>query len=277
MIIGCREPAPARDPAEPMTDTPPTRRVHRQSNPQSAGVDTGPEAGRGPAARAAAPGIGRTPAQAGSGEVPLATMSQAPRRAALVTAAPAFAPAAVEVPPAGYGQGPVRVGWDAGRTSLATVPAPIRPLETSSDVLPELTETPQKVRPLWRHPASIVSMATTLVALLALAVFVVIGLLNPAAAASGLALTTGDDNVRATWSGPDVPYQLVVVGGPGGDVVDVSQLVAGTEAWIPRSAGLVDERSCLVVRPASVSDAQVSLDADALASQGASSACLADD
>lgn len=276
MLIGCPEPSRVEILRNPMTDTPPTRRVHRQSPPQSADVESMWAVGVASGDRPTAPEPARPPAQTGASEVPLATMSQVPRRPALVTAAPAFAPAPVELPPAGHGQGPVRVGWDAGRTSLATVPAPIRPLETSSDVLPELTETPEKVRPLWRHPASIVSMATTLLALIALAVFVVIGILNPAAAASGLTLTAGDDNVRVTWSGPDVPYQLVVVGGPGGETVDVSQLVTGTEAWIPRSVGVVDARSCLVVRPASASDQEVSLDASVLASQGASSACLAD-
>lgn len=261
-----------------MTDTPPTRRVRRESpvparlsSPAGAAVRTGSvQAATVPAGTAQT-----TTGRIDAGEIPLATMAQAPRRrATLLTAAPAFAPAPVEVPSAGTA--PVRLGWDGGRSSLAIPARPIRPLETSSDVLPELAETPEKARSLWLHPASIVSMATTVVALIALGVFLMIGMLSPGTAASGLALTVGDDNVRATWSGPEVPYQLLVVGGPGGESVDVSQLVTGTEAWIPRAAGLVDERSCLVVRPASAAADAVSLDADALAAQGASSACVAD-
>ena len=241
-----------------MTDNPSTRRLHRRS----ATLD--------------APQVLTADAeQPATDAIPLATMSRPPRRpTAIVTAAPVFAPAPVELPPAGYG--PVRVGWEAGRASLATTPGPIRPLETSADILPELTEAVEKPRPPWRHPASLVSIGTTLVALIALGVFLVIGMLNPGAAASGLALTVSPDNVRATWSGPDVPYQLLVVGGPGGEAVDVSQLVTGEEAWIPGSAGLIDARSCVVVRPASAAEAPVTLDADALAAQGASSACVAD-
>ncbi len=193
-----------------MSDSPPTRR--RTVDPSPSG-----------ATRIVRPA---TPAD----EIPLATSAYAPRRSpGLVTGTPAFAPVPVEEPPAGLG--PVQIGWSADRTSLAaTSRAAIRPLETSSDVLPELVEAPEKARPLWRHPASIVSMITTFVALLALGAFIVFGLLNPGAAASGLALEVGDDNVRATWSGPDTPYQLVVVGGPGGDELDISQLVTGTAA-----------------------------------------------
>ncbi|WP_109210978.1 MULTISPECIES: hypothetical protein [Microbacterium] len=241
-----------------MTSTPPTRRLHRQAAPGDAQVRTD-----------------ASPEQPETDAIPLATMSRPPRRTpAIVTAAPMFAPAPVETPPAGYT--PVRVGWEAGRGSLASTPGPIRPLETSADVLPELTESVEKPRPLWRHPASLVSIATTLLALIALAVFLVIGMLNPGAAATGLGLSVSADNVRATWSGPDVPYQLLVVGGPGGDTVDVSQLVTGEEAWIPLSAGLIDERSCVVVRPATASDQPVALDAEALSAQGAASACVAD-
>ena len=98
-------------------------------------------------------------------------------------------------------------------------------------------------------------------------------MLNPGAAASGLALTVSSDNVRATWSGPDVPYQLLVVGGPGGEAVDVSQLVTGEEAWIPVSAGLIDDRSCVVVRPASAADAPSSPEYGAVRASIKNDAC----
>lgn len=244
-----------------MTDIPPTRRENR-------GAASSAEPGPRRATAAASPGL--------IDEIPLATMAAPPaRRRPMIDSAPVFAPQPIERSPAGLSQGAVRVGAVTGRPSLDAAPAPIRPLEISGEVLPELAEKPEKVRSLWLHPAMLVSIATTLVALVVLAVLLVLGVFAPSSAANGLTLTVGDDNVRATWSGPDVPYQVVVVGGPSGEEVDVSQLVAGTEAWIPRAMGLIDERSCVVVRPASTSAEPVSLDAAALASQGGASACLA--
>lgn len=211
-------------------------------------------------------------------DIPAATVAAAPRRPAPLSATPIFPPTLIEQAPAGAAPGAVRIGWEADRASLTSTVAPLRRLESAADVLPELAEDVAAPRPMWRHPAFLVSASLTLVALLALGVFVVLGMLNPPAAATGLSLTTSEDNVRVAWSGPDTAYQVIVVGGPAGDQLDVSQLVTGTEAWIPRGAGLVDDRSCIVVRPAAGAEsAPVALDAATLAEQGAVSACIADE
>lgn len=156
---------------------------------------------------------------------------------------------------------------------------PIRPLEISGSVLPELEEdSPSaKRRPLWLHPAFLVSAGTTLLALIALAVFIILGMFGAKTAAADLQIESTENVVRASWSGPDVPYQVIVIDGPAGDAVDVSQRVTGTELWLPLAAGLIDERSCLLVRPAEGNEkATPSLDRAALDQQGAVSGCVTD-
>lgn len=76
---------------------------------------------------------------------------------------------------------------------------------------------------------------------------------------------------------PSGPYQLIVVGGPAGDEIDVSQLVTGREAWIPRAAGLIDDASCVLVRPVEDNeDAPVVVDRVGVEGQGGAIACVAD-
>ncbi|TFB77334.1 hypothetical protein E3O06_00850 [Cryobacterium glaciale] len=171
------------------------------------------------------------------------------------------------------------LGFETGRSTLqATQPgAPKRSLESGSDVLPELDEAPSRKRSVLMHPAFLVSVGLTLLAIIGLIVWLVIGAQNSDAAATSVAVTTTSGNVQVTWDGPNVPYALFVVGGPGGDVLDVSQLVTGREAWIPRAALLIDDGSCVVVRPAERGvDETVALDQSALDAQGAASACVAD-
>lgn len=208
--------------------------------------------------------------------IPAATVAAAPRRSgAPITGTPVFAPTRIERPPAGVEA--ARIGWDTARASLTATTGDIRRLETAADVLPELEEAQVAPRPMWRHPAFLLSAGMTFVALVVLAVFVVLGLLNPRPAATGLTLTAGDDNIRVAWSGPDVAYQVIVVGGPAGNELDVSQLVTGTEAWIPSGMGFIDERSCVLVRPAAGNEtAPVELDAATVSGQGGASACVAD-
>ncbi|PCE16283.1 hypothetical protein AUC47_00035 [Microbacterium sp. SZ1] len=170
-----------------------------------------------------------------------------------------------------------QLGWDTPRPSMQMAPGAIRTLETSGDVLPELEEAPERQRPLWRHPAFLISVGTTLLALIAFVVFVILGGLSSGSAATDLKLEVTDNVVRADWSGPDVPYQVIVVDGPSGPTLDVSQLVTGTEAWLPRAAAIVDDGSCIVVRPASGNEtAEVKLDRETLDAQGAVSGCVAD-
>lgn len=193
----------------------------------------------------------------------------------MITTTPASWPNATSAAPAAMAG---QIGWESARPSLDATAGPIRPLETSGGVLPELEDSPEtRRRPLWRHPAFLVSAGTTLLALIALVVFLVLGLFSSRTAASDLTFELNENNVRATWNGPDVPYQAIVVDGPAGDAVDVSQRVTGTEIWLPLAAGLIDEGSCLLVRPAEGNEeASASLDRAALDQQGAVSGCVAD-
>lgn len=172
----------------------------------------------------------------------------------------------------------VSFGWDAERQSLReaeAVSSAKRVLEESNDVLPELEHAPSVQRPLWRHPAFLVSMGATILAAAATVVFLILGS-GDQAAASKAELVVSPGNAHLTWQGSDVAYDLFVVGGPSGDVVDASQLVRGSrEAWIPQAAGIIDAESCFVVRPSAVT-AEVSLDPATLESQGAVAACIAD-
>lgn len=170
-----------------------------------------------------------------------------------------------------------QLGWDSARPSLESVHGTIRTLETSGDVLPELEDAPESRRPLWRHPAFLISIGTTVLALIAFVVFVILGGFSERPVASDLEIEITENVVRATWSGPDVPYQVVVLDGPAGPELDVSQQVTGTEVWLPRAAGLIDEGSCIVVRPAAGNeDAAVGLDRGTLDPQGAVAGCVAD-
>jgi hypothetical protein len=152
-----------------------------------------------------------------------------------------------------------------------------RSLESLGDLLPDLQEAAATRRPLWRHPAFLVSAGTTFVAIVVMVVLLLLGTFAPTASASDPVLTVTDDNVHLSWSGPDIPYDLYVVGGPQGALLDVSQLVTGREAWIPAHARLVDEDSCLLVRPAERNAGKdVGTSVPELEAQGAVRACVAD-
>lgn len=180
---------------------------------------------------------------------------------------------------------PVRMqlGTAPGQPSLrspslsapADAPPRKRELMSGAAVLPELAEAPVAERKWWKHPAFIVSIITTFLALVAAIVLLIVGIVtDDTARVSGLGLDLGTGNAQLSWDGPDVPYSLYAVAGSG-DVTDLSQpFVKGREAWLPVGLGQFDEETCFVVRPASITD-DVSLSADTLASQGAQSACVA--
>ncbi|KRE21012.1 hypothetical protein [Agromyces sp. Soil535] len=170
--------------------------------------------------------------------------------------------------------GHTRLGSAPGQTRLDSAGA-VRPLGTTGSVLPELAEAPERERTWWRHPAFLVSVGLTVLALLgATAWFIVSALTDDSVRVSALAISDDAGNVHLDWDGPDAAYAIFAVGGDG-DVADLSQLVRGTEAWIPAAAGLYEDDTCFVVRPADVG-AEVSLDASALGGQGGRSACIAD-
>ena len=198
-----------------------------------------------------------------------------------MTIAPGTAggPAIAEAP---ADEGQRRLGWSVGQPMLfetwgAPADSPKRSLSTGESVLPELSEDKAVAKSFFRHPAFIVSIATTAVAVIAGVVLTVLGVLGEGPAkVSDLAITGGEGNVHLTWSGPDVAYSLYVVEPGSDEVLDVSQLVRkGSEAWVPRFAELITDDSCFVVR-AAASTAAVTIDPSTLESQGAASVCVAD-
>lgn len=173
----------------------------------------------------------------------------------------------------------MELGRSPGQPSLysGTLPAtPVkRELMSGAAVLPELVDAPIVQRKLWRHPAFIVSIVTTFLAMVTMVVLLLVGVFSGGAPeVEGLDLEVGSGNAQLSWDGPDVPYALYAVDGSD-EMVDLSQRVRGREAWIPVGLGLFDHETCFIVRATSVTD-QVSLQADDLDAQGAQSACVAD-
>lgn len=175
-----------------------------------------------------------------------------------------------------------RLGWDAGQPAIYEtwgVPAayPKRPLSSGNDSLPELAEENVTPRRMWRHPAFLVSIITTLLALIAGGVLMVMGALSDGVpTVNDLDITAGEGNVHLTWSGPDTPYSLFVIQPGSDEAVDISQLVRGREAWIPLYADLIDDNSCFVVRAAEITATTIDTDAETLEDQGAMSTCVND-
>lgn len=165
------------------------------------------------------------------------------------------------------------LGREPGQpTLLAGGPAPA--LGSGRDVLPAFEQVAEKPRPMWRHPAFIVSAILTILALLAAAAFAVLSIFGPGAGeVKSAAIEVVDGNAHLTWEASgDVELYVVTNGQP----LDLTQLIAGkNEAWIPAALNLYTQSSCFVVRPATDEPEDVSLDGSALTSQGASSVCVA--
>jgi hypothetical protein len=146
-------------------------------------------------------------------------------------------------------------------------------LATQARVLPELEEAAQRTRSMWRHPAFLVSLGLTLLALLVAGGMLVFALLTGGSdEVAGARIETSGGNLHLQWSAAG-PVALYVVTGE--EVSDISQLVTGDEAWVPSALGVYESTSCFVIRPASV-QAEVSLDGATLTAQGAASACVGD-
>lgn len=148
-------------------------------------------------------------------------------------------------------------------------------LTPGGNAIPELDAAADAPRPLWRHPAFLVSMILTVLALAAAAVLIAMSLLGGGRdTVTGAGIEIAGGNAHLTWTS-DAPVDLFVV--TGGEALDVSQLITGREeAWVPAALGLYESTSCFVVRPTGLGEADVVLDADALADQGAASACVRD-
>ncbi|WP_308797167.1 hypothetical protein [Agromyces silvae] len=179
------------------------------------------------------------------------------------------------VPPAAAGRIPqTLVGRAPGQPSLGAH-AGGRALGAGASVLPELAEAPQRERPWWRHPAFLVSMITTVLALAAALTWWIITTINDdSVRVGGLSLAIERGNAHLDWDGPDAAYALYAVAADG-SATDLTQLVRGTEAWVPSATGFYDDATCFVVRPANV-EAAVTLDAASLEGQRAGGVCVAD-
>jgi len=148
---------------------------------------------------------------------------------------------------------------------------------------------------MWKHPAFIVSVALTLVAMAAMVVLLVF---NPwgsqGPAVEGLRISSDSGAVSLEWAGAVEGAEVYAIDPGSDEPVDLSQLVRGQAVWIPAASGLYTDRTCFVVRPLTVPDAEASVpggaeeqeavvapvprvdDHAALASQGAAAACVSD-
>lgn len=178
--------------------------------------------------------------------------------------------------------GGTRLGWDPGQPALyeqwgVPASAPKRSMGSDIGVLPELERTETARRPLWKHPAFIVSAALALVAVVMAVVMVVHAVTTEGPPrVRDLAVESGTGNVHVSWSGPDVAWSVYVVE-PGTKPVDVTKQARGTELWLPSSGGLYDADSCFVVRATAANQGEaVPTDAGTRSAQGADQVCLGD-
>ncbi|MEF3403279.1 hypothetical protein [Agromyces sp. CCNWLW203] len=170
--------------------------------------------------------------------------------------------------------GPATVGGAAGQPQLGSRGG-VRALGSGGSVLPELSDAPPHVRRWWLHPAFIVSVSLTFLTLAGLVAWLIVSALTDSSVkVSALSVSTESGNLRLDWSGPDADYALFAVSGDG-TASDLTGFVTGTEAWLPAAAGLYDDRTCFVVRPAG-DQGEVSLDAASVADQKGASICAAD-
>lgn len=166
------------------------------------------------------------------------------------------------------------LGRDGGQPVL-TVSGAASALGTGREVLPSLEGIGDKPRPMWKHPAFIVSMILTFLALTAAAVFIILSILNPGTGeVKSAAITESTGNVQITWKG-NGPVELYVV--TNDQALDITQLITGErEAWVPAALNLYTQSSCFVVRPASDKGEEVSIDGATLAKQNAAAVCIGD-
>ncbi len=165
------------------------------------------------------------------------------------------------------------IGVEPGRPRVGA--AVERELGSGIEVLPEIVETRARQRPWWLHPAFVVSIILTfLTGAGALAFWIVSMVTDDSVKVTNLTIGAEAGNVTLRWDGPDAPYSLYEVSADGA-VSDLTQLVRGTTASIFSAAGLFDDGSCFVVRPA-VRTGEISLDAATLQSQNGAGVCVAD-
>lgn len=177
------------------------------------------------------------------------------------------------------------LGWSPGQPMLYPdeehwgheASAAKRQLGQQTRVLPELSETEAGRRSMLRHPAMLVSLGLTVAAIATMIVLLMLGVFESRVQVRALTGIDGADAVQLRWEGPDAAYGLYAVGAQQQTPADLSQLIRGREAWIPKQAGLLPQDACLVVRPILGNElTPIALDAGALAEQGGQRVCLAE-
>ncbi|WP_062303050.1 hypothetical protein [Demequina subtropica] len=152
-----------------------------------------------------------------------------------------------------------RIGHDdlAGRDlALADAQASRVRLESPRSVLPEVVEIQIAPRRWYRHPAFLVSLGLTMVALAAMVVLLVLDARggDEVPVVTGLTIEEGEGSVTLAWSGATDGAFLYSID-PGAEApADLSQLVRGATAWLPLSADLYTPRTCFVVVPATLGE-----------------------
>lgn len=166
----------------------------------------------------------------------------------------------------------VELGISPGQPRLAA-PGATPELGSGREVLPSLESAAAAPRPMWRHPAFLVSSILALIAAGVLTAFTLFG--PGAGSVSDASIDTSSGNAQLRWSATG-PVELYSV--TGGQALDLTQFVAAeNEAWLPAALGLYTRSSCFVIRPAADAPeqrAEVSLDGAALTEQGAASVCM---
>lgn len=152
-------------------------------------------------------------------------------------------------------------------------------LESARRILPEVDEAAVAGKRWWKHPAFVVSMVTTVLAVVAMVVLLVIDPFaddGPVEAVTGLAVSADEGSVSLTWKGAPSGAELYAFD-PGDEApADLSQLVRESAVWIPLSSNLYTPRTCFVVRPLSEEALPALADAAALAAQGGQTICVSD-
>ncbi|AMM21013.1 hypothetical protein AX769_13825 [Frondihabitans sp. PAMC 28766] len=216
-------------------------------------------------------------------------LSALPAVPALASSLPVAAPVRAEAPaplptvaPAGVlthhtiGAAPGRLDLADPRwsTTLASRSGGLL-LETRPPALPELDEE-GPARRLTHQPAFIASMAAALVVVVVVVVLVLMQtVFRGPDRVENLQLLDGGDNYVLQWSGPDVPYDVLMTGGSTGKNEDVSALVkGGRSAWIPKTGADVTDKSCFIVRGQRATSQKLPTTKAALAAQGAARICV---
>lgn len=164
----------------------------------------------------------------------------------------------------------LELGWDR------LVESKVR-LARDREVLPELEEPPPP-KPLRRQPAFIVSMAVAGVTLVGVgAMFVLGNIFREPDRVSDLVIQDGGDNYVIEWSGPDVPYSVVMTDEALDAPADLSAMLKGREVWVPKRGLGVTSDSCFTVRSAEVAASEgFSDDPVVIDDQGGARVCVLD-